>query len=266
MSFFENKNIWITGASSGIGKQLAIDLSAHGAKLILSSRNASTLNNVKSLCSHPENVNIYTLDLAKSEELVKAALAVEKAFGPIDILINNGGISQRSLAIETDISVDKKLMEVDYLGTVALTKGLLPCMLARNKGQIVVISSTAGKIGVPMRSGYCGAKHALHGFFEALRAELSDTSIGITMICPGFILTNISKNALVGDGSQQNKMDDAQANGMSVGDFSSKALKAIQNNKKEVSIGGFKDTKLAIYTWRFFPNLLRKIIAKAKVV
>lgn len=266
MSYYKNKVVWITGASSGIGKQLALDLSAQGALLILSSRNISSLEEVKAQCKHPENISVYTLDLAHTDALKDVAESVHRDYGPVDILINNGGISQRSLAVETDISVDRKIMEVDYLGTVALTKGLLPYMIARDKGQIIIISSTAGKIGVPMRSGYCAAKHALHGFFEALRAELSKTGIHITMICPGFIHTNISKNALVGDGSKQNTMDDAQANGMPVAVFSKKALRAIKYKKKEVSIGGFKDTKMAIYVWRFFPNLLRKIIAKAKVV
>ncbi|MFK8083699.1 MAG: SDR family oxidoreductase [Granulosicoccus sp.] len=266
MSYFDNKIIWITGASSGIGKALAIELSQTNAILILSSRNKVQLEEVRTACANIKLVHVYPLDLAQVDSLEGIANAVESVVGPVDILINNGGLSQRSLAIDTNISVDIKLMDVNYLGTVALTKSVLPSMMKRKQGQIAVISSTTGKIGVPMRSGYCGAKHALHGFFEALRAELHDTNIGITMICPGFINTNISKNALLGDGSSQNTMDDAQANGMPVKVFSQKALKAIQEHRKEVAIGGFKDTTLVIYAWRFFPDLLRRIIVKAKVL
>ncbi len=264
-SYYNNKTIWITGASSGIGRAMSIELSKLGAKLILSSRKVEALNKVKQACTNPESVKILPLDLAQYQGFKALTDELITEVGPIDILINNGGISQRSFVKDTIIEVDEKLIQVNYLGTVALTKAVLPHMLEKNRGQFVTISSTAGKIGVPVRSSYCGAKHALHGFFESLRAELHKTNIAITMICPGFIKTDISKNALTSDGSAQNIMDDAQANGMSTEEFCKIALKAIAKRKPEVLIGGFKSTKMAVWVWRFFPNLLRKIIANSKV-
>lgn len=192
-----------------------------------------------------------------------AALAIEK-FGKIDILINNAGLSQRSLAIETDIEVDKRLMDIDFIGTVALTKAVVPYMIKKGGGQIAVVSSLMGVFGAPMRSGYAAAKHALHGFFDALRAELYAQHILITIICPGFIQTNVSINAVVGDGSTQGTMDDATMKGMPVEVFARKMLSAIEKKKYQKAIGG-KEV-LGVYLKRFFPNLLAKIIRKAKVV
>ncbi len=264
-SYYNNKTIWITGASSGIGKALSLKLSKLGARLILSSRKKYALEEVKKACHNPSQIVIVPLDLANYKELKTITDALVQSGEKIDILINNGGISQRSLVKDTVLEVDEKLIQVNYLGTVALTKALLPHMIQRNEGHIITVTSTAGKVGVPVRSSYCGAKHALHGFFESLRAELHKTNIDITMICPGFIKTDISKNALTSDGSAQNTMDDAQANGMTTEDFCTIALKAIAKKKPEVLIGSFKSTKMPVWVWRFLPNVFRKIIAKSKV-
>jgi len=258
------QTVWITGASSGIGEALALAYNAKGYKVIGSSRKKVSLDSVKKKCTYPEFFVSVPLDLSDHASLEGIANKVLESY-TIDILINNGGISQRSLTKDTSFSVYKQLVDVNYLGTVALSKAILPYFLEKNNGQFVVISSSAGKFGVPLRSGYSASKFALHGFFEALRAELKDTHIDITMITPGYIKTNISKHALTADGSPQNTMDQAQENGMTLDQFTKIAMKGISQKRTEFSIGGMKETKLAILVSRLFPNIFRKIIANSKV-
>ncbi len=255
---------WITGASSGIGKSLAIKLAEQNTKLILSSRNKIALADVKRLCKNPENIFILPLDLKKHDEFSLKVTEALGAFGSIDVLVNNGGLSQRSLVKDTDILVDKHLMDVNYIGTVALTKAILPHFIANKKGHFVVTTSIVGKIGTPLRSSYAATKHALHGFFDSLRAEVFNNNIKVTLVCPGFVKTNVSKNALTGDGSPQDIMDKATANGIHPDRFAELMLKAIKKQKQEVYIGGAKE-KLAVYVKRFFPKLLSKMIRKLSV-
>lgn len=265
-NYFNDKTIWITGASSGIGEALVKELAKKtNTKIILSSRKEELLYAVAEEVGL--TVNRYTvipMDLADYKNMPDiAAKAIEK-FGKIDILINNAGLSQRSLAMETDIKVDKHLMDVDFIGTVALTKAVVPYMIKNGGGQIAVVSSLMGVFGAPMRSGYAAAKHALHGFFDALRAELYDDNISVTIICPGFIQTHISIHAVTGNGSVQGTMDDATMKGMPVDVFARKMLSAIAKKKNQKSIGG-KEV-MGVYLKRFFPALLARIIRKAKVV
>ncbi|SIS69794.1 Short-chain dehydrogenase [Chryseobacterium ureilyticum] len=265
-NYYNDKVIWITGASSGIGEALVRELvKSSNAKIILSSRNEEQLYEVAE--SAGLTVNQYAvipLDLKSYKDMPDIAAKAIGTFGKIDILINNAGLSQRSLAMETDIEVDKRLMDIDFIGTVALTKAVVPYMIKNNGGQIAVVSSLMGVFGAPMRSGYAAAKHALHGFFDALRAELYAQNILITIICPGFIQTNVSINAIVGDGSTQGTMDDATNKGMPVDIFAKKMLSAIEKKKYQKAIGG-KEV-LGVYLKRFFPSLLAKIVRKAKVV
>ncbi|MEN8187472.1 MAG: SDR family oxidoreductase [Bacteroidota bacterium] len=261
---FKNKTIWITGASSGIGKALAISLSEEDTNLILSSRNEEGLNKVKELCKQPEMVKVLPLDLEEHSSFDDKVNEALNLFDGVDILINNGGLSQRSLTAETGLKVDKQLFDVNYFGTIGLTKALLPHFITKESGQIVVVSSVMGKFGTPLRSAYAASKHALHGFFDSLRAELFNKNIKVTIICPGYVNTQISKNALSADGSKHNQMDNATANGLSPEVFAQKALKAIAKQKQEVVIGGFKETSAA-YLKRFFPNILSKVIRKVNV-
>jgi len=175
MTSLKNKVIWITGASSGIGEALAVEMSKLNVKLILSSRRKEELERVKGLCKKPENVSILPIDLAFTDTLGLATESAISFYGHIDILVNNGGISQRSLAKDTDLSVDRKLMDVNYFGTIGLTKALLPHFLKRKSGQFVTVTSLTGKFGTAYRSGYAASKHALHGFFESLQAEICKT-------------------------------------------------------------------------------------------
>lgn len=258
----KNKRIWITGASSGIGEALTYHLSEKGAQLIISSRKIEDLKRVQKGCAHPDQVKIVTLDLQDHARLDQIASNV-LAQAPVDILINNGGISQRSIASETPLELDKKIMDINFFGTIALTKAVLPTMLERKSGQIVVVSSLVGKFGSPLRSGYAGSKHALHGFFDSLRAEVHKDNISVTILCPGYVRTDISMNALTKSGSPQNKMDDKTAAGLTPEQFARKATRAIVKNKNEDYIG--KSEILGIYVKRLFPGLFARIIRKVKV-
>jgi short-subunit dehydrogenase len=257
----KDKIIWITGASSGIGKALAIEAAKEGAKLILSARNTEALATVQQLClQHTPHCQVLHLDLteiSKFPQLTQEALGF---FKRIDVLVNNGGISQRSLVEETDLTIDRKIMEVDYFGAVALTKSVLPHMLQQKSGHIVVISSVTGIFGFPLRSAYAAAKHALHGFFETLRAEVMNRNVGVTIVCPGRIKTGISYHALTKDGKAHGKMDAGQAKGIPADVCARKILTAVKKGKKEIYIA--RGELVLIYLKRFFPALFYNIVTK----
>lgn len=255
--------LWITGASSGIGEAVAKKYAKEGHRLILSARNVQELERVHHACANPENIRILALDLTQSETFADKASTAISFFGQVDTLLHNGGISQRSLIKETSLAVDRKLMEVNYFGTVALTKAILPHFIERKKGHFGVVTSLVGKFGSPYRSSYAGAKHALHGFFDTLRAEHYADGIAVTLICPGFIRTQVSINAVTGDGSPLGEMDQAQDQGMSPEACAESIFKALVKKKEEVYIGG-KET-LAVYLKRFLPGLFSKILRSAKV-
>ncbi len=265
MSGIANKVIWITGASSGIGEALAKQLAVNHNKLILSARRTEELERVKNELpvAGRQEAAILPLDLADAGSLSDKARQALQLFGRIDILIHSGGISQRSLTIDTDMAVYRRLMEVNFFGTIALTKAVLPDMIAKNYGHIVVISSVVGKIGSPYRSGYAASKHALHGFFDSLRAELYGKNMYVTLVTPGFVRTAISQKALTADGREYKKMDEGQAKGMPAEECAAQIVKAIEHKKYEIAPGG-KEI-LAIYLKRFFPGIFAKVLPKAKV-
>lgn len=255
--------VWITGASSGIGEALVHALDRRGARLVLSSRREDALRRVRDACHHPDRHLVVPLDLADPESLREAARRVLEDCGAVDVMLHNGGLSQRGLAEDTELAVDRRILEVDYLGTVALTKALLPSMLERRRGRFVVVSSLVGKIGTPLRSGYSAAKHALHGFFETLRAEVHDRGVRVTLVCPGFIRTRVSFNALTADGTPQGTMDRAQARGMSAEACAAKIVRAVDRGRDEVLIGG-KEV-WAVRLARLFPGLFRRLIRRVRV-
>jgi short-subunit dehydrogenase len=186
-------------------------------------------------------------------------------FGHVDVLLNNGGISQRGIAKETGIEVDRRLMEVDYFGPMALTKALIPHFLSRKSGHFVVISSVLGIIGAPQRSAYAAAKHALHGFFDSLRAELwkDCRDIHITLICPGWVSTNLAKNALTASGDPLNAEDGQNKKGLTAEELASKIVSVVKARKEEAYIGGTTEVS-AIYVKRFFPTLFSRLLRNAK--
>lgn len=264
MTQIKNQVILITGASSGIGEALAYQMSAAGAKLILAARRREELERVKAACAHQDDIKILPLDLADGFAIAQKGKEAESLFGHIDILVHCGGISQRDKVIHTKMEVDRKIMEVNYFGTIALTKALLPGMVQRKSGHQVVITSAVGIVSTPFRSSYAASKHALHGFYDALRAEHYADGLKVSMVLPGYVKTRISFNALMGDGSMQNKMDNAQDNGLSPEACAAKIIRAIEKDREEVYIGGLREVA-GIYLKRFFPGLFSRIIRKAAV-
>jgi short-subunit dehydrogenase len=265
MTKLSKKVIWITGASSGIGEALTYGLAKQGAKLILSARRKEELDRVKGNCpvAMQQDIRILPLDLTEASTLKLCAEAAIQLFGHIDILINNAGISQRSLVKETLIDVDRRLMELNYFAPVALTKYLLPHFVNRKAGHYVCISSLTGKFGTPLRSGYAASKHALHGFFDAVRAEHFNDNIKVTLVCPGFIDTPISRSSITGNGSTLQKSPEGNYNRKSAIWCAKKIIKAIEKQKQEVYIGGLE--VLVVYMKRFFPSLFSFLIRKVAV-
>ncbi len=263
MASIAGKTIWITGASSGIGRSLALELSKYPCNLILSSRKVDELESVKEACGGSDSISILPLDLKDYEQMEMVAKKAFSFYDKVDILVNNAGISQRSLIKDTDITVYKQLIDIDYLGTVALSKAILPLFLNQESGHYVTVTSLMGKFGSPYRSGYCGAKHALHGFFDVMRMEHEKDGVKVTLVCPGFVQTNVARNALTADGTPQKTDDTATQNGISPELAAQKMIKAIIKEKFEVNIGG-KEISGA-YLKRFFPKLLHKVVLKSQV-
>ncbi len=259
---FQNKRVWITGASSGIGEALAKAFSRQGAKLILSARRTEELERVRSVCANADEHLVLPLDLTAFDAKALAERVLDQ-YGQIDILINNGGVSQRSTVVETDLEVDRRIMEINYFGAVALTKAVLPSMLERGDGHIVVISSLSGQISTPRRSAYASSKHALHGFFNALRSEVYANGIRVTLICPGYVKTSLSRNALTAKGEQHGKLDPTTERGIAPDELAARILRAVEQGKDEVLIGG-KEV-LAVYFHRLFPGLYNRLIRRARI-
>jgi len=251
-----NKRVWISGASAGLGEALARYAHEAGAEVILSARSVPKLETLANELRTGPGVEVLPLDLTQPDTFPEAV----EAAGPIDFLINNGGISQRSPAVDTKPEVVRRIMETNFFGHVELTRLVLPAMISRKSGHIAVTSSVVGHIGTPMRSAYAASKHALHGYYDSLRYEVAREGIEITLISPGYIHTDISRNAVTSDGSSLGTMDSGQANGMSPAAFARKAWRAIERGKAEVYIGGSELT--GIYLKRYVPWLLDKIMLR----
>jgi dehydrogenase/reductase SDR family member 7B len=260
---FNNKTIWITGASSGIGKAVANEISKDMAHLILSGRNETALQEVAAEClKNGSSVEIIVFDLGNEASVYAAAQTVLSKTAKIDALYQFGGISQRSFVSETPLFVDRKIFEVNYFGTIALTKVILPEMIKTGGGHIAVTSSIVGKFGFPYRSSYSASKHALHGFYESLRAENTNNNICVSIIIPGRIKTNISVNALNKEGKTHAKMDHGQDNGMSAEKSAKIIYKKLKKEKKEILVGG-KEI-IMVHIRRFLPLLYYKLASKVK--
>jgi short-subunit dehydrogenase len=258
---FKDKIFWITGASSGIGKELAIQLAKKGAKLILTSSNLDSLKLIQEeLKQSSDSVNLLPFDLLSTEKipsLVQAAIAV---YGKVDFVIQSAGISQRSVAENTDLQVYRKIMDLNYFAPVAITQEIMPFFKSANSGGMIVISSIAGLIGFPLRSGYAASKHAIKAYIETLQAENHESKIYISSVFPGRINTNISKNALLGNGAKSGKQDANNKVGMDVAKCASLILKGIEKRKRNIIIG-FPE-RFLLWVWWFFPSLYYKIAFK----
>lgn len=254
---FQNQTVWITGASSGIGEALAVAWSREGARLVLSARNAAELERVRTRCANPERHLVRPLDLTDTTAIERTAEEVLRECGAVDVLVHSGGVSQRSLAVETSLATDRAIMDLNYFGTVALTKAVLPSMIARRSGHLVPVSSVIGYVGVPLRSAYAASKHALHGFFETLRAEVAQHGVRVTIVVPGYVRTNVSENALRGDGTRYGTMDETHEKAMLPEVAAPKIIAAVAGHKPEVRVGG-KEI-LAVPLRRYVPWLVRRI-------
>lgn len=258
------KVVWITGASSGIGEALAYEFNKKGACVILSARRTDELERVKENCENSdETVRILPLDLTKQSTFPEKVEKAKTFFGTVDILVNNGGVSQRAYAVNSTMESIRRLMEVNFFGSIALTKALLPTFIDQKSGHIVVISSVMGKLGTKYRSAYAASKHALHGWFDCLRQEVYNDNIDVTLVCPGYIKTNITYNALTAEGEKYKQMGDAHKKAMTPNEFAQKLLPKLAKKKEEVYIGGTEI--LSIYVKRLSLSLLNKILRRVKV-
>ena len=264
--YFENKVLWITGASSGIGEACAYELSKQHSKLILTALENDVLQQVKTKCLQlgAQEVCVLPADLSQLESLESLAIQAWNCFGTIDLLYNNAGISQRATTIDTEISVINKIMDVNYFAPVILTKTILPRMIENGGGQIAVTTSISGKFGFPLRAAYCSSKHALYGFFETVAAEYFKDNIRVTIVCPGRVQTSISFHALEKDGKPHGKLDSGQAKGVTAEQAAKRIILAFEKKKPEVLVG--KSELLMVYIKRFFPKLCRKLTRKIKTM
>lgn len=261
MDNFRDKVIWITGASSGIGEALAVAFAGEGAKLVLSARRVDELQRVQHACKlNDDRCFILPLDLSDTANVDARTQQVLQKFGRIDVLVNNGGISQRSYAKDTSLEIDRRIMEVNFFGQVALTKSVLPHFLQQKSGAIIVMSSISGKFGFYLRTAYSASKHALHGFFESLRLEVESDGVEVLMAVPGKIKTNISLHALKEDGSKHNVMDQSQEQGMPADECATQIITALKKGKEEILVGG-REIK-AVWLKRHFPKIFARVIRK----
>jgi len=258
---FKGKTIWITGASSGIGRAVALEIAKSKTHLILSSRNIGNLVQVKAEAELlGSTVEILPFDNADIDDVNKAAKNVLDRGIKIDCLYQFAGISQRSLTADTSLDVDRRIFEVNFFGTIALTKAILPSMIKNGGGHLAVTSSIVGKFGMPYRSAYSASKHALHGFYESLQSENAKFNIHTSVIIPGRISTNISKYALIKDGKEYGKSDPGLENGMSAEKAARIICKGLSREKHEI-LAGNKEL-LMVHIRRFFPRLYYYLATK----
>ncbi len=259
-SFYSGKTIWVTGASSGIGEHITYALSRLGARLIISSRRRDVLETVKQKCANPELVEIVTFDQGVESEVKKA---VEEALSnnkKIDILFNNGGISQRGETMLTTSELTRKIFDINFFGNILLSRLVATSMIANGGGHLVITSSLLGKWGFHLRSSYAATKHALHGYYDSMRMETEQKGLAITIVMPGLIATEISRHAFNEKGEPTGEMDNNQAGGISPELCAQKILEGVASGKKEFGVGGKEILGLKVR--RFFPNLFEKILRK----
>ncbi|XP_062387664.1 dehydrogenase/reductase SDR family member 7B isoform X1 [Sardina pilchardus] len=257
----------ITGASSGLGKECARIFHAAGARLILCGRNPARLHELAEELGETTDgkkqtyaPRIVTFDLSNTERVAVAGEEILKCYGHVDVLINNAGISYRGSIVDTHVSVQREVMETNYFGPVALTQAILPSMVQRCSGHVVAISSIQGRIAIPYRSAYAASKHATQAYFDCLRAEVERFGLQVTVISPGYIKTNLSVNAVTGDGSKYGVMDKTTATGSDPVDVAHSVLRAVNQRQKDVLLAGPLPS-VAVYIRTLWPALFFKLMA-----
>ncbi len=260
---FAGKTFWITGAASGMGKSTAIALANYNTYLIISDIDTKGLQaTAVEIEKKGSTAHIELLNMSDTDSVFSTAQKVINSGKKIAGLYQFAGISQRSLIAETPIENDRKIMEINFFGVVALTKALLPHMIKNGGGQFMIVSSIVGKFGFPYRSAYSASKHALHGFFETLLAENHKHNIEVSIVIGGRIQTNISKFAIDKNGKEHGKIDAGQANGITAEKAARQILKGLQKERYEIPVGGKELLMLKIK--RFLPNLHYKMVRKIK--
>lgn len=260
------KSFWITGASSGIGAALARHLAEPGTALILSGRSVERLEVVATACrGGGADVRVVPFDMADAKERAAAIAGILEGDPLPDVLINNAGVSQRGYAAETDPAVDRRILEVDYLAGVELTKSLLPSMIERGDGCIIAVSSVAGLAPVPLRSSYNAAKSAQIAFFGTLRNELARSGVQVNVVIPGFVRTDVSVNALDGKGTPTNLMDPNQDGGIDPAEAAREILRGVAADRRQIYTGFTPRLWVMTALSRLAPGVLDRILQKAEV-
>ncbi len=257
---WDNKKVWIIGASSGIGQGLAIELNKAGAHVILSARNSDKLQHTQQLLPFPKLSDIIPLDLNNSASIATAIDTFQNRHLSLDVLIHSGGVSQRANATDTDLDTTRQIFESNFFGQIPITLAAVSMMKKQGNGKIVVITSFTGKWGFFLRSSYAASKHALHGYYESLRMEIEEFGIQVQLVTPGFIATDISKNAVDGKGQATGEMDQNQSNGISIEACAQQIKQGIEKNKWEFGVGGKE--KLGLWIHRHFPQYFQKLLRK----
>lgn len=263
------KVLWITGASSGIGAAIAVEAARRGASVLLSGRNEAALAATAARCAAaggegcaPARTATLAFDLADRASRANAIARAPDLLGPVDVLILNAGVSQRAKFVDTSNDVIERLMETNFFAPVDLTRACLPSMVKAGQGAIVAVSSVAGLMGAPWRTGYSASKHALGGFLSSLRAELQGTGVGITVIYPGFVRTNISLNAFDGAGSPHGIMDPLQASGQDPAVTARHIADAVESGRPELKVAFDAKARLGVFLSRHAPGFFAKTISR----
>lgn len=257
----QNKIIWITGASSGIGEALAYAAVNEGAKIVISARRENELKRVAGACkTDPSNVFVLPLDLENTSTISEKVEQVIQKFGRIDVLINNSGMGHRTKAVNTPTGIDRKVMEVNFFGTINLTKAVALKMQQQKSGKIVTIASIMGKYGLPLYATYSASKFALYGYFESLRQELYADNVKVLIVSPGFINTDVSTKLLLENGSEYGVKSESQNKGMSPADCAKGIIKAIKGNRDHKYVGGYEI--FSVYVKQYFPKIFYRLMRK----
>jgi short-subunit dehydrogenase len=263
VNFFLNRVVWITGASSGIGEALVYAFAGGGSRVIASSNSPAELARVAEKCTTMAgSVTVVPFDLADTSGIEKTVASVIEKEGKIDILMNIGGVSQRALIGDTPLWLDRRIMEINYFGTVALTKAVLPFMISNGGGQIAATSSITGRFGFPLRSAYSASKHALHGFFETLLLEHARDNIRVSVIIPGRVRTSISVHALTASGAEHGKMDEGQAGGITPEKAAEQIIGGLKRHRREILVGSRELLMLGIR--KYIPALFFRMAGRMK--
>ena len=257
--------VWVTGASSGIGRELAVQFAELGARVVLTARREEALRETQQRCPDPSRTALVQADLSLLEELDGIVDRAIGAFGRIDIAVLNAGVSQRGVAVETDPDVVRFVNSVNFLSPAHITRRLVPHMLQRGAGRIVAVSSLSTRVPTPYRSSYTASKAALETYMTVLRRELVGSGVGVTLALPGFVRTNISRAALNADGSTHGVLDPAQENGMAPEACAQRILAGIRRGRREILMPSDMRTRLGLFLQRRAPGLLDRMMARAKV-